>query len=288
MTEIAAIGLDIAKNWFQVHAADAEGQPVIRRKLRRYQVVKFFADLAPTVVGIEACSTSHHWARVIGAAGHRVRLLPPQYVKPFVKRSKTDTADAEAICEAMRRTGIRDVAIKTREQQAVLEVHRARDLLVRQRTMTTNAIRGFAAEFRIVVAKGGWHMSALRERLHAAAEDELPDAARDATTILFSHYDDLDRRVETLEKQIMAPCRRGQPPPGDDPGYRTAQRDPDCRDRSRHQSVPLWPGVCSLDRSGATRTLKRRQAEARRDLQTRQPLPQAPADRRRSRGCPLD
>src|SRR3954465_11370453 len=148
MTEIASIGLDIAKSWFQVHGADAQGRPVLRRKLRRDQVAKFFAELAPTVVGIEACSTAHHWARTLQAAGHRVRLIPPQYVKPFVKRSKTDSADAEAICEALRRSGIRDVAVKTREQQATLAVHRARDLLVRQRTMLTRARQSARLERR--------------------------------------------------------------------------------------------------------------------------------------------
>ena len=204
MIEIALVGLDIAKNWFQVHAADREGRPVLRRKLRRDQVVAFFAEMPPVTVGIEACSTSHHWARTIERLGHRVRLLPPQYVKPFVKRSKTDSADAEAICEAMRRSGIRDVAIKSPEQQAALAVHRARDLLVRQRTMLTNAVRGFAAEFGIVSAKGAWHVPALRERLHGAEPEELPAAAREVLQVLFGQFDDLDRRIEQLERQIMA------------------------------------------------------------------------------------
>lgn len=204
MTEIALVGLDIAKNWFQVHATDGEGKPVLRRKLRRDQVVAFFAELRSVTVGIEACSTSHHWARTIERLGHRVRLIPPQYVKPFVKRSKTDSADAEAIAEAMRRCGIRDVAIKTPEQQAALAVHRARDLLVRQRTMLTNAVRGFAAEFGIVSARGAWHVPALRERLQEAEPEELPEAAREVLQVLFRQFDDLDRRIERLERQIMA------------------------------------------------------------------------------------
>ena len=203
MTEIALVGLDIAKNWFQVHAADAEGAPVLRRKIKRDQVDAFFAELSPVTVGIEACSTSHHWARTIEAAGHRVRLLPPQYVKPFVKRSKTDSADAEAISEALRRPGIRDVAVKTREQQAILAVHRARDLLVRQRTMLLNAIRGFAAEFGIVVAQGSWHVSALRERLRSAEEHELPTAARETIATLFEQLDDLTGRIDALERRIL-------------------------------------------------------------------------------------
>lgn len=204
MTEIALVGLDIAKNWFQVHAADAEGRPALRRKLRRDQVAAFFAELPPVTVGIEACSTSHHWARTIERLGHRVRLIPPQYVKPFVKRSKTDSADAEAIAEVMRRCGIRDVPIKSPEQQAALAVHRARDLLVRQRTMLTNAVRGFAAEFGIVSAKGAWHVPALRARLQEAKPEELPEAAREVLRVLFRQLDDLDRRIERLERQIMA------------------------------------------------------------------------------------
>ena len=204
MTEITSVGLDIAKNWFQVHAADAEGKPVLRRKLRRDQVETFFAALPATVVGIEACSTSHHWARTIQSAGHRVRLIPPQYVKPFVKRSKTDSADAEAICEALRRAGIRDVAVKSRDQQAALAVHRARDLLVRQRTMLTNAIRGFAAEFGIVARQGPWHVSALRDHLKDIDEDTVPAAAGGAMALLFDQFDDLGERIDELEQRILA------------------------------------------------------------------------------------
>ena len=141
------------------------------------------------------------------ASSHRPELISRssyQYVKPFVKRSKTDSADAEAIAEAMRRSGIRDVAIKSPEQRAALAVHRARDLLVRQRTMLTNAVRGFAAEFGIVSAKGSWHVPALRARLQEAEPEELPDAARGVLQVLFRQFDDLDRRIEQLERQIMA------------------------------------------------------------------------------------
>jgi transposase len=167
-------------------------------------VLQFFGGLPPCVIGIEACSTSHHWARTIESTGHQVRLIPPQYVKPFVKRSKTDSADAEAICEALKRPGIRYVSIKTREQQASLALHRARDLLVRQRTMLTNMIRGTAAEFGIVVPTGSQRVSGLHEALQSAEQNVLPDEARGTVQLLFAQFDDLGRRIETLEQRIIA------------------------------------------------------------------------------------
>ena len=207
-TEIASlvtsVGLDIAKTWFQAHGADGEGKPVFRRKLRRDQVLRFFKDLPATTIGMEACSTAHHWARQLTGLGHRVRLIPPQYVKPFVKRSKTDTADAEAICEALRRSGIRDVAVKTPEQQGSLMLHRARDLLVRQRTMLTNALRGFAAEFGLIVPQGAWNITKLRELLHGANTSVLPDEARDTAQMLFGQLDELGHKIELLDRRIMA------------------------------------------------------------------------------------
>jgi len=139
--EIVVIGLDLAKNVFQVHAVDAQGQPIVRRQLRRAEVLKFFAKTPPCLVGMEACASAHHWGREIGALGHQVRLMPPAYVKPYVKRGKTDAADAEAICEAVTRPTMRFVAVKSEEQQAALMLHETRDLLVRQRTMLINALR---------------------------------------------------------------------------------------------------------------------------------------------------
>jgi transposase len=144
--EITTIGLDIAKRVFQVHGADATGKGQLRRKLQRADVLTFFASLPPCLVGIEACSTAHYWAREIRALGHEVRLMPASCVKPYVKRGKTDAADAEAICEAVTRPTMRFVPIKSAEQQAVLMLHRTRDLLVRQRTMLVNALRGHMAE----------------------------------------------------------------------------------------------------------------------------------------------
>lgn len=152
--EISAIGLDLAKNVFQVHAVDALGNVVIRRAIRRSQVLPLFAKLGPCLVGIEACGASHHWARELLALGHDVRLMPPAYVKPYVKRSKTDAADAAAICEAVTRPTMRFVPVKSREQQAILSVHRTRALLVKQRTQLVNMIRGQLAEFGITIPQG--------------------------------------------------------------------------------------------------------------------------------------
>jgi transposase len=152
--KISTIGLDLAKRVFQVHGVDAAGQVIVRRKLQRADVVSFFAALPPCLVGMEACATAHHWARLIGASGHQVRLIPPSYVKPYVRRSKTDAADAAAICEAAARPSMRFVPVKSAEQQAGLLHHRTRDLLVRQRTMLINALRSHLGEFGINRAGG--------------------------------------------------------------------------------------------------------------------------------------
>ena len=140
--EVVTVGLDLAKNVFQVHAIAADGAVLIRRKLRRTDVIRFFTELPPCLVGMEACASAYHWARELMAIGHEVRLMPPAYVKPYVKRGKTDAADAEAICEAVTRPTMRFAAVKSVEQQAVLMLHKSRDLMVRQRTMLINALHG--------------------------------------------------------------------------------------------------------------------------------------------------
>src|SRR3990170_4978476 len=152
--QITTVGLDLAKRIFQVHAVDASGEVVVRKALRRSQVLPFFAKLPPCRVGIEACGTSHHWARELTRLGHEVRLMPPAYVKPYVKRGKTDANDAEAICEAVSRPTMRFVPVKSPEQQAALALPRPRDLLVKQRTQLVNMIRGVLAEFGIETARG--------------------------------------------------------------------------------------------------------------------------------------
>ena len=152
--EITTVGLDLAKNVFQVHAINSAGEVVVRKTLRRAQMRRFFEQLDPCLVGIEACGTSHYWAREISKLGHEVRLMPPAYVKPYVKRGKTDASDAEAICEAVTRPTMRYVAIKSPEQQAALALHRTRDLFVKQRTQLVNMIRSLLAEFGIEIRRG--------------------------------------------------------------------------------------------------------------------------------------
>src|SRR5271166_3215161 len=152
--QITTIGLDIAKNVFQIHGIDAKEKVVVRKQLRRSQVIAFFAALPPCLVGMEACATAHYWARELRKLGHEVRLMPAKDVKAYVKRNKNDAADAEAICEAVRRPSMRFVAVKTAEQQAALLMHRGRELLVRQRTMLANALRGHLAEFGLIAAQG--------------------------------------------------------------------------------------------------------------------------------------
>src|SRR5487761_2052525 len=147
MPQVSTIGLDLAKNVFQVHGVDADGKVIIRRQVRRADVIPLFAGLPPCLVGMEACASAHHWAREIAALGHTVKLMPPAYVKPYVKRGKTDAADAEAIAEAVTRPTMRFVPVKSREQQAALSMHRTRALLVKQRTQLVNMIRGQLAEF---------------------------------------------------------------------------------------------------------------------------------------------
>jgi transposase len=161
--QLPTIGFDIAKSVFQVHGIDAEGKVIIRRKLKRRYVLAFFQKLPPCLVGIEACATSHHWSRELTALGHNVRLMPPAYVKPYVKRQKNDAADAEAICEAVTRTNMRFVETKTPEQQSCLMLHRTRQLFIRQQTSVINAIRAHMAEFGIVAPVGRHGVEALLE-----------------------------------------------------------------------------------------------------------------------------
>src|ERR1044071_2606243 len=154
MSEIKTIGLDLAKHVFQVHGVDAAGECVLRKRLRRSQVISFFAQLPRCLIGLEACATAHYWARELQALGHEIRLMPAQYVKAYVKRNKNDAADAEAICEAVQRPRMRFVPVKTADQQAALLLHRGRERLVRQRTMLVNALRAHLAEFWIIAPQG--------------------------------------------------------------------------------------------------------------------------------------
>src|ERR1700692_3871280 len=164
---IIRIGLDTAKHVFQVHGVDENEQPVLRRQLGRSEMEKVFGKLAPTRIGLEACGASHYWARVLRGLGHEVVLMPPQYIKPYVKRGKNDALDAAAICEAMSRPGMRFVPVKSAENQAALMLLGVRDLLIKQRTMVINAIRGHAAEFGVIAAKGPVKVAELLQQAHA-------------------------------------------------------------------------------------------------------------------------
>lgn len=203
---IIRIGLDTAKHVFQVHGVDENEQAVLRRQLRRSEIEKFFRKLAPTRIGLEACGASHYWARLLRGFGHEVVLLPPQYVKPYVKRGKNDANDAEAICEAMSRPGMRFVPIRSAENQAGLMLLGVRDLLIKQRTMVINTIRGYAAEFGVIAAKGPVKVAELLQQAHAE-EAGVPALALDMLGLLGAQLDVLDAKLKLIEARLMASHR---------------------------------------------------------------------------------
>src|SRR5258708_1860757 len=178
MQTITTIGLDIAKSVFQVHGVDANGKVIVRRQIKRRYVLAFFQKLTPCLVGIEACASSHHWSRELKALGHRVRLMPPAYVKPYVKRQKNDAADAEAICEAVTRANMRFVETKTPEQQGCLMLHRTRHLFVRQQTAAINAIRAHLGEFGVVAPVGRRGVEELLDAVADSGDERGPEVAR--------------------------------------------------------------------------------------------------------------
>jgi hypothetical protein len=204
MNEITTIGLDLAKHVFQVHGIDAQGTTVLRKRLRRGQVLAFFSRIPRCVVGLEACATAHYWARKLGALGHEVRLMPAQYVKAYIKRNKHDAADAEAICEAVQRPTMRFVPVKTAEQQATALLHRGREQLVRQRTMLVNALRAHLAEFGIVAAQGlrnvGELIAIVRDDGNPRSLDHVRLLVSDNFTFVSLNYEDKDL------KKIMPWC----------------------------------------------------------------------------------
>jgi len=223
--QITTIGLDIAKNVFQVHGIDGEGQVVLRRKVRRDQLLALFGGLEPCLVGMEACATAHHWARELTSLGHEVKLMPPAYVRAYVKRNKNDAADAEAICEAVRRPTMRFVAVKSIDAQSILMLHRARHLLVRQRTAQVSAMRAHLAEYGIIAPKGRAHVRDLIEALDRG-EGMLPVIARQVLILIARMIESLSEQIRKIEIELMAwhrtnqTCRRLETIPGI--GYITA------------------------------------------------------------------
>jgi transposase len=204
--EITTIGFDLAKHVFQVHGVNESGTAVLRKRLRRVEVLPFFAGADACLVGLEACATAHHWARELTMLGHTVKLMPPAYVKPYVKRGKNDAADAEAICEAVGRPNMRFVPVKSTDQQAVLMLHRTRALLVRQRTMLANALRAHLAEFGIIVAQGLRSVGALIAKIFGESTEtaELPRLARVALQPLAAQFLQLHPQIKALEVEIVA------------------------------------------------------------------------------------
>lgn len=201
--QVTTLGLDIAKSVFQLHGIDQEGRPVLRRKVRRDQLLKVLAGVDPCLVGIEACATAHHWARQIAALGHEVKLMPPTYVKAYVKRNKNDAADAEAICEAVRRPTMRFVPVKSADAQSILMLHRARHLMVRQRTAQVSAFRAHLAEYGIVAPKGRAHVPDLISLLGDDAMP-LPELARQTLRLIAEVIGGLSRQIRSIEIELLA------------------------------------------------------------------------------------
>ncbi|WIJ27015.1 IS110 family transposase [Devosia sp. RR2S18] len=203
--QVTTVGLDLAKRVFQVHAVDASGGVVVRKALRRSQVLPFFAKLPPCLIGMEACGTSHHWARELGRLGHQVRLMPPAYVKPYVKRGKNDAVDAEAICEAVTRPTMRFVAIKSAQQQAALSLHRTRNLLVKQRTQLVNMIRSLLAEFGIAIPEGVLRALGLaRQIARKEVTPDVPPVAMQILGLLCEQVLDTHVRLQAIDRSILA------------------------------------------------------------------------------------
>jgi len=228
MQAVKTIGLDIAKSVFQVHGVDTDGQVVIRRKLKRRYVLAFFQKVPSCLVGMEACATSHHWSRELQALGHRVRLMPPAYVRPYVKRQKNDAADAEAICEAVTRANMRFVETKTIEQQSCLVLHRTRHLFIRQQTSVINAIRAHLAEFGIVAPVGRKGVEQLLDAVANSRDQRIPAIARACIAALGAQLRALKGQILEFDRQIMfwhrshETCKRLDEIPGVGPALATA------------------------------------------------------------------
>jgi transposase len=229
--QITTIGIDLAKAVFQVHGVDAHGKTVLKKQLKRTQMPEFFANLSPCLIGMEACGSAHYWARKLQAFGHTVRLMAPQFVKPYVKTNKNDAADAEALCEAVTRPTMRFVPVKHVDQQAVLAVHRVRQALVKARTAQANQIRGLLSEFGLIIPQGIAHISQRVPEMLDNAGDDVPGAFRELMQRMLDHLKSLDQQVGELERQI-----------------RMWHRSSDSAGGLywRCQAVCQWPSACSM------------------------------------------
>ena len=279
--QITTIGLDLAKNVFQVPGINGGNNVVLKKTLRRSQLRRFFEQLAPCLVGIEACGTSHYWAREITKLGHEVRLMPPAYVKPYVKRGKTDAGDAEAICEAVTRPTMRYVAIKSPEQQAALALHRTRDLFVKQRTQLVNMIRSLLAEFGIEIRRGIEQALMLAKRIAAQEVAEIPPLAARVIAGLARQVLDLQARLGEIELELLAWLRsndlakRLATIPG-----RNGVRHSACGLGHRPAPVPFRTPVRRLARPDPFTAFQRRQRAAGTDLEDGRQVPATAAGRR--------
>ena len=287
MGEAITIGIDIAKSVFQIHGVDADGTVVIRKRVGRAKVLEFFSGLPPCLVGMEACATAHQWARELKKFGHDTRLMPPTYVKAYVKRGKNDAADAAAICEAVTRPSMRFVPIKSVEQQSALMLHRTRDLLIRQRTQLINALRAHLAELGLVAAKGREGLQQLVTVVTESGDERLPNDAGFACQAIVAQLHAVQTQVNGLDKRITQAHRANADSKRLDAISRV-RRDPVhgcCGDDDRPKGIQDRTRVCSLDWIGAAAELHRWKGTPRLDFQAGRSLPTTTIGRRRNIHC---
>ena len=260
MTDIIRVGLDTSKSLFQLHGVDAAEQPVLRKRLRRAEMIKFFEKLPPSVVALEACGASHHWARLLSSFGHEVKLIAPQLAKPYVKRGKNDAADTEALCEAASRPTMRFVPVKSADQQAALMLVGIRGNLIKRRTQLANAIRGFAAEFGVTMAKGICRIEALLEQI--TIDETMPKLARELFALQAREFAQLEREIEIVEVKLMEWHRADEcsqrlaqiPGVGPIGASMLMMKTPDPHSFKSGRDFAAWMGLTPKDHSTAGKT----------------------------------
>jgi hypothetical protein len=282
---IVTIGLDLAKSVFQAHGVDETGATALTKRLHRKQMAPFFSKLPRCLIAMEACGTAHYWARTLAAMGHEVRLIPPSYVKAYVKRGKSDALDAEAICEAVQRPAMRFVPVKTVEQQSILMAHRARSLLVRQRTMLANALRAHLAELGLVTNPGIANLAKLAQQA-LSDENGLPSYARTTLEALVRQIMTLSEEITALDRKLLAWHAESDVSQrlNGDPRPRHRHSNSHSRDRHRSGPVPVGQTICRLARPNAATAFHWRQDATRGHLQARRPIPPPAARCRRHSG----